>query len=99
MHNSRDDRFRKVFSNDGLLPAPSSLTKMISDQDGDLFFATLDGYIYSYNPHKNGYPQLIDFSKTGKVYLRDIALLMMTCGSALITDFVYLTCCPEVRKN
>ena len=47
---------------------------MISDQDGDLFFATLDGYIYSYNPHKNGYPQLIDFSKTGKVYLRDIAL-------------------------
>lgn len=74
VHNSRDDRFRKVFSNDGLLPAPSSLTKMISDQDGDLFFATLDGYIYSYNPHKNGYPQLIDFSKTGKVYLRDIAL-------------------------
>lgn len=73
-YRERGDRLEKVFANDGITMAPSSLTKMISDQGGKLFLATLNGHVYQYTPGKGARPQPLPFSKTGNSYLRDIAL-------------------------
>ncbi len=74
VYRQRGERFEKIFVNDGSIRRPSSLTKMISDPSGALYFATLDGHLYKYNPGKGESPQPLDFSKTGKSYMRDIAL-------------------------
>lgn len=74
VYRQRGERFEKFFANDGDAIVPSSLTKMISDPSGTLYLATLDGHIYKYYPQKGSVPRPVAFSKTGKSYLRDIAL-------------------------
>lgn len=74
VYDATEKKFRMVFENKGEVPAPSSLTKMISDLKGNLYFSTLDGNLFVYTPRRDKAPARVPFSHDGKVYLRDIAL-------------------------
>lgn len=74
VYDAAEKKFRKEFENKGEVPAPNALMKLISDTKGNLYFSTLDGQLFEYTPRRDKAPVAVPFSKTGKVYLRDIAL-------------------------
>lgn len=74
IYQHRGDRFERIYTNEGKNVTPSGLAKIISDLSGQLYLASLNGYLYRYKPGKGAKPTPLAFSKTGESYLRDIAL-------------------------
>ncbi|MDE6339650.1 MAG: response regulator [Muribaculaceae bacterium] len=75
LYKRGDRKFTKVASAPLNQKGSRNAIKIITDGGDNLYVSTLDGYLYKFNPRRDKAPVPLEFSGSGNVYMRDIALV------------------------